>query len=44
MENKVDAQQNLTLKVILAAELFSKLSEAEQDMVINQLKALLSHE
>lgn len=32
------------LKVILAAELFSKLSEEQQDYIIIQIKALLSHE
>lgn len=31
------------LKTLLAAELFSKLSEKQQDMIISQLKALLSH-
>lgn len=31
------------LKTLLAAELFSKLSESQQDMIISQLKALLSH-
>lgn len=31
------------LKTLLAAELFSKLSESKQDMIISQLKALLSH-
>lgn len=30
------------LKEILAAELFAKLSESAQDMIIEQLKALLS--
>ncbi|MBR2943355.1 MAG: hypothetical protein IKB82_08155 [Clostridia bacterium] len=33
-----------SLKTILAAELFSKLTEQEQDEIISQLKALLSHE
>ena len=42
-ENAV-VQELPTLKTILAAELFSKLSEAEQDMIISQLKALLLHE
>lgn len=31
------------LNTLLAAELFSKLSESQQDMIISQLKALLSH-
>lgn len=45
MEQKKTAVQELPfLKTILAAELFSKLSELEQDMILSQLKALLSHE
>lgn len=36
--------ENHELKVIFATELFSKLSDDMQDMVICQIKALLSHE
>lgn len=32
------------LKIIFAAELFSKLPEQEQDAIIAQIEALLSHE
>lgn len=32
------------LKIIFAAELFSKLPEQGQDAIIAQIKALLSHE
>lgn len=32
------------LKVIFAAELFSKLTDADQDEIIHQIEALLSHE
>ena len=35
-------QPKPSLKTILAAELFAKLSEAEQDKIIDQLKVLLS--
>ena len=35
-------QPKPSLKEILAAELFAKLSESAQDMIIEQLKALLS--
>lgn len=40
---KKNEQAATILKTLLAAELFSKLSEEQQDMIINQLKALLSH-
>lgn len=42
-QEKTNVQEHPTLKTILAAELFSKLSESEQDIIISQLKALLSH-
>lgn len=32
------------LKTIFAAELFSKLSDTAKDKIIEQIKALLSHE
>lgn len=32
------------LKTIFAAELFSKLPEDEQNFIVEQIKALLSHE
>lgn len=35
-------QAKQELKIILAAELFSKLSAEKQDEIINQTKALLS--
>ena len=43
-QEKAVVQELPTLKTILAADLFSKLSESEQDMILSQLKALLSHE
>lgn len=42
-DHKTDTATQGMLKTLLAAELFSKLSENQQDMIINQLKALLSH-
>ena len=33
-----------TLKTILAAELFSKLTDQQKDTIIEQIKALLLHE
>lgn len=42
-ERKENEQASTILKTLLAAELFSKLSESQQDMIISQLKALLSH-
>lgn len=33
-----------SLKVIFAAELFSKLNTEDQDVIIAQIEALLSHE
>lgn len=42
---KADCTQDTQeLKIIFAAELFSKLPEQEQDAIIAQIKALLSHE
>lgn len=42
-ENNAADRSSVILKTLLAAELFSKLSESQQDMIISQLKALLSH-
>ena len=41
---KSEAEKVVTLKTLLAAELFSKLPEVDQDRIISQIKALLSHE
>lgn len=43
-EKRTDDQNRQELKVIFAAELFSKLPEREQDAIIAQIEALLSHE
>lgn len=42
-DRKRDERASTILKTLLAAELFSKLSEEQQNMIISQLKALLSH-
>lgn len=42
-ERKNTEQAQKTLKTLLAAELFSKLSDSQQDEIIRQLKAHLSH-
>ena len=46
MELKQDIQGEMCpdLKTIFAAELFSKLTEAEKSEIIELIKALLSHE
>lgn len=45
IHSTAESQSNeLTLKTIFAAELFSKLSEAEQDKIIALIKSLLSRE
>ncbi len=43
-ENKDTQKSEQTLQTIFAAELFSKLSNADQQAVIAQIKALLSRE
>lgn len=43
--NQAESEKNRQdLKIILAAELFSKLPEQEQDAIIAQIEALLLHE
>lgn len=39
-DHQSEAAARSILKTLLAAELFSKLSESQQDMIISQLKAL----
>ena len=41
-DHQSEAAARSILKTLLAAELFSKLSESQQDMIISQLKAILS--
>lgn len=43
--NQAESEKNRQdLKIIFAAELFSKLPEQEQDTIIAQIEALLLHE
>lgn len=35
--------ENLPLRLVFVAELFSKLSKEDQDCIISLIKALLSH-
>lgn len=44
MQNEQRAEGQLCLKVLLAAELFSRLTEEEQDRIISQIEFLLSRE
>ncbi len=39
-----DNQAHQELRILLAAELFSKLSQEDQEKIISQIKALLSGE
>lgn len=43
-ENKDIKKSEQTLQTLFAAELFSKLQKADQQAIIAQIKALLSHE
>ena len=42
-EHEVNNKPRPDLKTLLAAELLSKLTDAEKDIIIEQIKALLSH-
>lgn len=42
LENKDTQKPEQTLQTIFAAELFSKLSHTDQQVIIDQIKALLS--
>lgn len=44
MQSEKHTEGQLCLKVLLAAELFSKLTEEEQDRIISQIEFLLSRE
>lgn len=44
MESASINSAELSLNVLFAAELFSKLSEQDQAQIISQIVALLSHE
>ena len=44
MHSEKHTEGQLCLKTLLAAELFSKLTEEEQDHIISQIRFLLSHE
>lgn len=43
-KNEKTGEVQADLKTIFAAELFSKLSKENQDVIIEQIKALLSRE
>lgn len=44
MQSEKHTEGQLCLKILLAAELFSKLTEEGQDYIISQIKSLLSRE